>query len=185
MRVIAGLAGGLKLYTRRGEKTRPTSDKVKGALFNIIGPNISEKRFLDLFAGSGAIGIEALSRGATLSVFVDEDAVCIDNIRRNLKATVFMEKGKVLKYDVIKALGYLFREGQSFDYIFLDPPYKAEVITKVLEVLKEKPLLAKKGCIIIEHHIKNAGWVSAGFELSRQKFYGDTVLSFLREQEVE
>ncbi len=185
MRVIAGLARGLKLHTRKGEKTRPTSDKVKGALFNMIGPALQDGHFLDLFAGSGAIGIEALSRGASFAVFVEEDANCVKTIHRNIENAGFTEQSRVLKLDVLKALNYLCREGYAFEYIFLDPPYRTEVIPAVFAALKDNPLLKGKGNIILEHHKKNTGWVGGGFTQSRQKFYGDTVLSFYCEEEFQ
>lgn len=181
MRVIAGAAKGCNLVSPAGKQTRPTSDKVRGSLFNIIGPAFFEVAFLDLFAGCGAVGVEALSRGASLAVFVEKNFTAKKNIIKNLEKTGFEAKGRVIGKDVLAALKLLTQEKKIFDFIFLDPPYKTTLIPQVLASLAEKKLLAKEGIIIVEHNINNIDWIENGIYTSmNQKSYGDTVLTFLK-----
>lgn len=124
MRVIAGSARRLLLKTVDGMETRPTTDRIKETLFNMLQNDLYGARFLDLFAGSGAIGIEALSRGAKEAVFVDKGDGQISCIRENLKTTHLEEKARVMSADVTEAVRRLDRDGKSFDFIFMDPPYR-------------------------------------------------------------
>ena len=127
MRVIAGSARRLQLETVPGTDTRPTTDKIKETLFNILQPRVGGADFLDLFAGSGAIGIEALSRGAASAVFVENDRRAVTCIKKNLEHTRLSQKAAVLPFEAMASLGRLEREGRSFDLIFLDPPYRKEL----------------------------------------------------------
>ncbi len=181
MKVIAGAAKGCKLFSPTGKQTRPTSDKVKGSLFNIIGPAFFEVAFLDLFAGCGAVGVEALSRGASLAVFVEKSFTAKKHIIKNLKKTGLETQGRVIGKDVLVALKLLSQEKQVFDFIFLDPPYRTTLIPKVLIDIDEKKLLAKEGIIIVEHNINNIAWVENDlYVVIKQKSYGDTRLTFLK-----
>jgi 16S rRNA (guanine966-N2)-methyltransferase len=180
VRVIAGVAKGALLQAQKGKGTRPTSDKVKGALFNILGPVMEESVFLDLFAGSGAIGIEALSRGVVQAVFVEKEASAVQSITKNLHKTGFSDKNRVMPLDVLAALRILGREGLSFDYIFMDPPYKSVLIAPVLTAIKERDLLKRRGIIIVEHAKDHSDWlVDSPVHVHKQRGYGDSVLSFL------
>lgn len=145
MRVITGLARGRRLETLPGDATRPTGEKVKESLFSAIQFDIEGRRVLDLFAGSGQLGIEALSRGAAGCVFVDKNTEAVQVIRRNLQHTGLAEKSQVLGTD---ALSYLTRPGDRFDLVFLDPPYAANLIHPVLE--KVAPLVNDGGIIVCE-----------------------------------
>lgn len=145
MRVITGLARGRRLETLPGDATRPTGEKVKESLFSAIQFDIEGRRVLDLFAGSGQLGIEALSRGAAGCVFVDKNTEAVQVIRRNLQHTGFAEKSQVLGTD---ALSYLTRPGDRFDLVFLDPPYASELILPVLE--KVAPLVNDGGILVCE-----------------------------------
>lgn len=145
MRVITGLARGRRLETLPGEATRPTGEKVKESLFSAIQFDIEGRRVLDLFAGSGQLGIEALSRGASGCVFVDKNTEAVKIIRQNLLHTGLAEKSQVLGAD---ALTYLTRPGDHFDLVFLDPPYASELILPVLE--KVAPLVNDGGIIVCE-----------------------------------
>jgi 16S rRNA (guanine966-N2)-methyltransferase len=186
VRVIAGAAKGTLLHSPKGRGTRPTSDKVKGALFNILGPLHEEADFLDLFAGSGAIGIEALSRGAVRAEFVENEATAVQSITKNLHKTGFSDRSRVMPLDVLAALRILGREGWSFDYIFLDPPYKSALIAPVLKAIKERDLLKRRGIIIVEHAQDHSDWlVDSPMQLHKQRSYGDSVLSFLGGKEQE
>lgn len=145
MRVITGLARGRRLETLPGEATRPTSEKVKESLFSAIQFDIEGRRVLDLFAGSGQLGIEALSRGASGCVFVDKNTDAVKIIRQNLQNTGLSSAAQVLGTD---ALSYLTRPGDRFDLVFLDPPYAAELLLPALH--KVAPLVNDGGIIVCE-----------------------------------
>ncbi len=145
MRVITGSARGRRLETLPGVNTRPTGEKVKESLFSAIQFDIEGRRVLDLFAGSGQLGIEALSRGASGCVFVDKNTDAVQIIRRNLQHTNLAEKAQVLGTD---ALSYLTRPGDRFDLVFLDPPYASELLIPVLE--KVAPLVNDGGILVCE-----------------------------------
>lgn len=145
MRVITGIARGRRLETLPGDATRPTGEKVKESLFSAIQFDIEGHRVLDLFAGSGQLGIEALSRGASGCVFVDKNAEAVKIIRQNLLHTGLAEKSQVLGTD---ALTYLTRPGDRFDLVFLDPPYASELLLPVLE--KVAPLVNDGGIMVCE-----------------------------------
>mgnify|MGYP002544254663 CR=1 FL=1 len=149
MRVIAGKARRLNLKTIPGIDTRPTTDRIKETLFNILQPELLECRFLDLFSGSGGIGIEALSRGASYAVFVEKNPKAAACIRENLAFTKLAEDGKLLNMDVLQALRSL-EGGEPFDCIFMDPPYNHELEKSVLTYLAESSLLSEEGIIIVE-----------------------------------
>ena len=145
MRVITGTARGRRLETLPGDATRPTSEKVKESLFSAIQFDIEGRRVLDLFAGSGQLGIEALSRGASGCVFVDKNTEAVQIIRRNLQHTGLAANAQVLGTD---ATSYLTRPGDRFDLVFLDPPYASELLLPVLE--KVAPLVNDGGIIVCE-----------------------------------
>lgn len=149
MRVIAGKARSLKLMTPPGMDTRPTTDRTKETLFNILQPEIGGARFLDLFSGSGAIGIEALSRGAAFAVFVEKDRAAAECIKKNLAFTKLGDNGQILRKDVGAALKSL-EKGAPFDLIFMDPPYGRGLERQVLEYLAHSSLLAEEGTVVVE-----------------------------------
>ena len=172
MRVIAGKARRLNLKTIPGNETRPTTDRIKETLFNILQPEIPGCRFLDLFSGSGAIGIEALSRGADYAVFVEKNPKACACIRENLSFTKLSEGGKLLNMDVLQALRSM--EGQAaFDCIFMDPPYNNELERQVLEYLQDSSLADEDTLIIVEAdlHTDFSYVEEFGYELSRSKEY--------------
>ena len=144
MRVISGSAKGRKLKTPHGMDVRPTADSVKEAVFNIIRDEIAGRRVLDLFAGSGQMGIEALSRGAREAVFVDSSVTSLKLVKENLDLCGF--NGKTVKEDALKYL----QRAEPFDLIFLDPPYDSEYYEKVLEKIKLFDILTDGGIIIVE-----------------------------------
>lgn len=149
MRVIAGSAKRLKLKTVEGMETRPTTDRIKETLFNMISPGLLDCTFLDLFSGSGGIGIEALSRGAKKAVFVEQNAKAAACIRENLEYTKLSERASLLKMDVFAALKRL--EGTiTFDYIFMDPPYNQEWEKRVLTYLADSDLMDEDTVVIVE-----------------------------------
>lgn len=172
MRVIAGSAKRLQLKTLEGLGTRPTTDRIKETLFNILTPYLYDCMFLDLFAGSGGIGIEALSRGGMEAVFVDDHPEAVACIRENLKHTSLERKAMTLSVDVMTAL-YKLEGEKQFDFIFMDPPYNQNFERRVLEYLSGSDLLADSGVIIVEASREtDFGYVDdLGFSIIRVKEY--------------
>lgn len=167
MRVIAGTARSLQLKTVESLETRPTTDRIKETLFNVIQARLPGCRFLDLFSGSGAIGIEALSRGAEGAVFVENNRAAIGCIEENLKHTKLADRGRVINQEVLSALRQM--EGKSaFDIIFMDPPYDKKLENDVLEYLSHSSILDEDTLIIIE--------ASLNTDFSFAKEYGYTVI---------
>ncbi|MDP4161557.1 MAG: 16S rRNA (guanine(966)-N(2))-methyltransferase RsmD [Bacillota bacterium] len=151
MRVVSGICKGRPLKAVPGNTTRPTTDKVKEALFNMIGPYFDGGLALDLFAGSGGLGIEALSRGVDLSIFVDREPKAIQTIHENINACGFEAKSEVYRNDADRALKALKKREIAFDYIFLDPPYKKQQLVSLMEKIDEQLLLKEDGLIVCEH----------------------------------
>ena len=152
MRVIAGTARSLPLKTREGKDTRPTTDRIKETLFNVLQPYVQEAVFLDLFSGSGGIGIEALSRGAYHAYFVENDVKAVECIIDNLKFTKFTDRATVLKQDVISALSGISEK--EVDIIFMDPPYEKKKKKRVLETLSNKSYVTDDTLIIVEASLR-------------------------------
>jgi 16S rRNA (guanine(966)-N(2))-methyltransferase RsmD len=151
MRVVSGNCKGRPLKAVPGNTTRPTTDKVKEALFNMIGPYFNGGMGLDLFAGSGGLGIEGLSRGLEKVIFVDREAKAIQVIHENIKACHFADKAEVYRNDADRALKALHKREIRFDYIFLDPPYKKQQLVNLIEKMEEKQLVNTSGIIVCEH----------------------------------
>ncbi len=154
MRIIAGSAKGRRLKTPIGSILRPTSDKVREAIFDIIGPGIKDSRFLDLFAGSGAMGIEALSRSAHNATFVDNRQSSVDLIRANLERCKFDKNFEIVHCDALQAISTLINRQRKFEFIFLDPPYNSELAMRSLEMLSAGDLLTPETIILLEHPVK-------------------------------
>ncbi|MBP2019261.1 16S rRNA (guanine(966)-N(2))-methyltransferase RsmD [Symbiobacterium terraclitae] len=183
MRVITGSAKGRPLKTLKGRDIRPTSDRVKGTLFNIIGPRVVDSRFLDLFAGSGAVGIEALSRGAERCVFVELQTAHLRLVEANLQATGLRDRAELLRRDARAALVDLGNRGRKFDLIFVDPPYGQGLVPEALAGIDAHGLLAEDGWVICEHHGKDPVPAAAGgLHKFREVVIGETVLSIFRAQ---
>lgn len=150
MRVISGKARGKKLYSLEGLETRPTLDRVKESVFNILQFSIKDSVVLDLFSGSGALAIEALSRGAKKAVLCDNSKKAINIIEKNLKETNLYMQAQLLNTDYLNALEILKNELIKFDIIFLDPPYKSDYVVKSIEHILEYDLLTEDGIIVVE-----------------------------------
>lgn len=176
--MISGTAKKRQLKVPRGLEVRPTADRVKEALFNILGGRIPGCCFLDLFAGTGNIGIEALSRGAAAVVFVEKNFKHIHVIKENLTVTGLDARARLVHLDVADALPLLGREGQGFDVIFLDPPYLKNFETGTLNGIVEQNLLAPGGVVVIESSKKDHPPRNVkDLQIFRQEKYGDTLLS--------
>ena len=180
MRVTGGIGKGRKLKVPAGSRVRPTSNKVKQALFNILGQKIEGALFLDLFAGIGGIGIEALSRGAGKVVFVDDSRDSLKVIKKNVEQSGFAERAQVI---ASKAEAFLKKASDRFDIVFLDPPYSL-ALEPLLKVLADSGILKSDSVLIAEHFKKQPSIERAGnLSLYREAQYGDTVLAFYRLQE--
>jgi 16S rRNA (guanine966-N2)-methyltransferase len=179
LRIISGTAGGIRIKTPDTEKTRPTLDRVKESVFSILQPYIPDSRVLDLFAGSGSLGLEALSRGASHCVFVDGSRNCRAIINENILRTHMSGKAQVMQADVFKAISALSGEGSRFDMIFMDPPYCHNYVNKTLQMIDENDIINENGIVAVEHHEDEQPAETVG-RLDRIKFrsYGDTCFSF-------
>jgi 16S rRNA (guanine966-N2)-methyltransferase len=181
VRVISGEAKGRLLKTPADANIRPTADKVKGALFNIIGREVIDARVLDLFAGTGNLGIEALSRGAKSVLFVDAVQRAVSLVMENLALLHFETRSIVWRADVFSALRRLKRKGQHFDLVLCDPPYGSRFSQKTLYLLIQYGLVEEDGLVIVEHRRSEKLYVdsTALREVDSRRF-GDTVLTFFR-----
>ena len=150
MRVIAGKVRRTNLITPEGKHTRPTSDRIKETLFNMLQQEVYDTRFLDIFSGSGGIAIEALSRGASEAVMIDNDNEAVRCIKENIKRTHFEDVTRVLKMDAVSALNKLETTGNAFDIIFMDPPYNHDIEAKILKFLSNSDIVHKDTLIIVE-----------------------------------
>lgn len=179
LRIISGTARGVKINAPDTKNTRPTLDRVKESVFNILMPYINETCVLDLFAGSGNLGIEALSRGANKAVFVDHSPLCIKVISENLKKTKLDDKGTILNMEVSKAIGHLKDKGEKFDIVFMDPPYNMNFLAKTLQMLNDFDIISEDGIVACEHHEdETAPDIVGRLEKVRSRNYGDTFFSF-------
>ena len=178
MRVITGSARGVQLKTPEGMVTRPTTDRVKEAMFSIIHFEIPGAAVLDLFGGTGQLGIEALSRGAKSAVFVDAGEPACRLIRENLKRTRLEGQARVVRSDY---LDYLSRTGEKFDIIFLDPPYAEVFLENALNRITEIDILRTGGIIVTERPLgKELPWEFPGYQRSKDYKYGKTLLTIYR-----
>ena len=194
MRIIAGTAKGRTLKSLKGMTTRPTLDRVREAVFNILGAKINNASVLDLFAGTGAIGLEALSRGAACCFFNDKNRAACRIIRENLTKCTFAQTTFILMMEAIECISYLQKKGDnSFNIIYLDPPYKEDIYALLLKRLLEAQLLAEDGIVVIETDKKTCleeKYCSAKDEhqivqLIKKNKYGDTVIWFYKFWEEE
>jgi 16S rRNA (guanine(966)-N(2))-methyltransferase RsmD len=180
MRVIAGEAKGRRLRTASGLGVRPTHDRVRVALFDILTPRMAGARFLDLYAGSGAVGIEALSRGAARAVFVERDGEALQALRANLETTGLAARAEVLGASVLGALERL--TGRGFTVAFADPPYgETADLGPLWAALGQGELLAEGAVVVLQHHAKTPlPAEGSGLARSDQRRFGETTLTFWR-----
>ncbi len=176
MRIISGQARGLKLISPEGLATRPTTDRVKESMFNIISPYIPADNVLDLFSGSGALGLEALSRGSKQAVFVECDRSAQKILKQNLEKSRLVERAEVFSGD---AFTYLSQTNKRFDVIFLDPPYNQGILTRAVEEIAKKSVLAPGGIIVCEGEVGGEVPPSVDFKIIKNAKYGKTMVYIL------
>ena len=179
MRIIAGTARGIRLQAPKGSETRPTIDRVREALFSILGGRVEQARVLDLFAGTGAIGIEALSRGAAHVDFMESDARCLEVVEANIEAAKVKARAQVWRSILPQGLARLPGEGARYDLIFVDPPYEFAEYELLCAEIVDHALLAPDGLLIIEHDasVSLSGCLEH-LDLEREARYGSSCLSF-------
>lgn len=178
MRVISGTARGRSLKAVPGMGTRPTTDKVKEAIFSMIGPYFQGGTALDLFAGTGGLGIEALSRGMDRAIFIDTDKKSIDIVRENLRTAGMEGKAEVYRNDASRALKALSKRNIRFDLVFLDPPYRLKHADELMLAMQEFGLLNERAVIVVEHaadHTYREAF--GGFAGRRHAVYGETAVT--------
>ncbi|MDR0646150.1 MAG: 16S rRNA (guanine(966)-N(2))-methyltransferase RsmD [Elusimicrobiota bacterium] len=189
MRIIAGLARGRKIFSvSKSLPVKPISDRIKQSLFDIIRPRITGAVMLDLFAGTGNVSLEALSRGALKTVMVDKEPACLKVITRNLEHLGFKDRAKVVRCDILKGISQLGAYGENgvYDIIFMGPPYRdannkpLNFTGTVLAELASSGVLARGGIIIAQHHKTEIFDIPKNLELFREEKYGDTLIHFLR-----
>ena len=181
MRIIAGEFKGRRLVAPKGVNVRLTADRVKESLFSILRDEVIDSDFLDLFAGSGNVGIEALSRGAGAVTFIDKNRISIKSIIANLERCGLQNAPNVTvsRREAIKALDYFSKRNALFDIIFLDPPYNSELLERSLHKISDCGILSQTNTIVAEHHRAHILPDRIGrITLARQRRYGDTMLSF-------
>ena len=179
MRVLTGQSKGKTLRVPRGKSLRPTTARIKKSMFDILGPEVSGTRVLDLFSGSGNLGIEALSMGAESCVFVEKNSAAAGIIAQNLRSCGYTEQSRILNFDFRKALSMLSAENCGFDLVFIDPPYEFYEKTDPHALAREiRDAVWEKGIMVIEHPSGNV-MKSEGFHVRTRK-YGGTSVSFLR-----
>ena len=178
MRIISGKFRGAKLLSLKGQSTRPTSDNVKESIFNVIQGHFPCSAVLDLFAGSGALGLESLSRGTDYAVFVENGNAAIDIIRKNA-AHVKLESSN---FSVVRSdyLTYIKSANDKFDIIFLDPPYNQGYLSKAVEAIHKHRILADNGILVIESEVGGEDVEFANFEVVTTKKYGRIQITVLR-----
>ena len=181
MRVITGKAKGVALKTPDGMLTRPTADRVKEALFSVIHFDVPGAAVLDLFGGTGQLGIEALSRGAKSAVFVDHQQKACELIKENLRRTKLEKEGRVVRGDYLE---YLKRTKELFDIVFLDPPYAEVFLENALKCITEIDILRSGGIIVTERPVgKELDYEFPGFTRSRDYKYGKTLITIYRKED--
>lgn len=180
MRIISGDCRGRKLFSLKGMTTRPTADRVRESIFNILAPRVPGAYVLDLFAGTGALGLEALSRGAAAAVFVDSSAPAGQIIEKNIRACKMEARSRFIRWDIVKNLHCLKPSDHAFDLVFMDPPYAKSCIQAALTHLVRQQALKNGATIVIEHNASEP--VPGEFtelNLGDQRVYGKTLVSFL------
>ncbi len=192
MRISGGTAKGRKTAPKRliskmspGKRLRPTSAKVREALFDILRGRIEGASFVDLYAGTGTVGFEALSRGARHAVFVEPHELRFKTIRGSVSALGFQDKSEVIKNEAREFLMKSLGRGEKYDIFFLDPPYQSDEIEKLLSIIGESNLLSERCVVIAEHFSKKKVPEAAGkLKLDKTYKYGDTMLTFYRKVEI-
>ena len=179
MRVTGGHARGRKIYAPKSDKIRVTSDMVRESLFNIL-PSMDGALFLDIFAGTGSVGIEALSRGSAGTTFIEKETLHARTLEKNLKLCGFEESCEVIVSAAENGIRILSGRRRQFDVVFADPPYDRGLAAGTLGLIGKSGLISGEGTLVVEHSFREKIADSDEFILTDQRRYGDTVISFLK-----
>lgn len=183
LRIISGERRGRTIKTLGGSSTRPTSDRVKESLFNIIQARLPGSSILDLFSGSGNLGLEAMSRGGEEAVFVEKNPNALAVLRENCRSLDYMDYIEILPYDVLKAIPVLAAKNRSFDIVFMDPPYDHDLETPAITALDRCNLVKDDGIIIVEHLMEDEQQdIIGSFKRYDIRKYGNTAISLYRKE---
>ncbi len=181
MRVLAGALKGQRLTTPRGRTTRPTADQVRIACLDTLMPFLDAGPFLDLFAGAGGVGIEALSRGAPSAVFVEQDAAALRALRDNVERLALADRARVMRADAARAVADLEADGERFGVVFLDPPYDSSRAGAALEAVAAGAVLVAGAVVVVQHGTKTPPAEAPGaLTLWKARRFGETTLTFFR-----
>lgn len=183
IRVIGGLYRGRRLKYSKNSEIRPTSQLVKESLFNIIGEKIVGAKFLDGFCGTGAVGIEAMSRGATFVVFIDNNETAIKLVKENINICEIKDGYEIIHNDFNRGVIQLAKKNIVFDIVFIDPPYELLNFADPLKVVWKRKILKKEGIAVVQHSAR-INYSPKYFELFKRRIYGDTTLSFFIQKEM-
>jgi 16S rRNA (guanine966-N2)-methyltransferase len=180
LRIISGTLRGKKLHPFQGIGIRPTSDRTREAIFNILSHRVQDAVVLDLFSGSGALGIEALSRGSREATFIDISPAAVDLLKKNLHSCGFEDKSRMMVWNIKRNLNCLKSLDRQYNLVFLDPPYHSDLVLPALTHLKNAQTLTQGACLILEHgHMDELPLPLTGYALLDQRKYGKTLVSFL------
>lgn len=182
MRIIAGEAKGRRLKGCKGKKIRPTTDRVKETIFNLIRGMVSGAKVLDLFAGSGNLGLESLSRGARQVTFVDSSPRAVSVIKENIETLGFERRAAVKRDDVFRMISRLGKRREGFNLIFADPPYERGLAQKTIDHLSRSPVLEDGGAVVVEHS-KREQIEPKGFRVDKNRNFGDSLVTVLVRKE--
>jgi 16S rRNA (guanine966-N2)-methyltransferase len=180
MRIISGQEKGRRISAGKGARIRPTSDRARESIFNVLRGEVAGKRGLDLFAGAGGLGLEALSRGARWVTFVDSSSRSIGLLRSNLEKLDLKDRSTVIRLDGLKALKRL---EETFDLIFADPPYGKAFVEQIVDSIARCEILKPGGILVLEHHKKETFGCPEELSILKKRRFGDTVISFLMKKE--
>ena len=181
LRIIGGEFKGRKLYTIPGTLTRPTADRLRESIFNILSCLVKDAVVLDLFSGTGALGIEALSRGANSAVFIDNSKAALSIVERNIQSCAVDNLSQIITWNIVKNLNCIKSVDSKFNLVFMDPPYNKGMIKSALINLHDSGSIAKAACIIVEHtSFEPVPGACRQFELTDQRKYGKTLISFIK-----
>ena len=180
MRIIGGTLRGRKLSNLKGKAIRPTADRLRESVFNIIRRQVPNANVLDLFSGTGAYGIEALSRGGQSAVFIDNSRMAVSIISRNLKLCQLETRAQIIRWDITTGLNCLNTYGCLFNLVFMDPPYNSNLVTVSLRHLQALPVLSPGNLIVVEHSLKEPiSSDTMNLKLTDQRRYGKSLVSIL------
>lgn len=183
MRIITGRARGTNLFSPKNYDVRPTADRVKESVFNILGSSVVDARVLDAFAGSGNLGLECWSRGAANVVFVDKSRESLRLVQRNVEKCHAEDDCRCLQGDVLEVVRRLERQGEEFDFVFMDPPYHKGLVSALLKVLADTEILSSKALLVAERAAdEDALLLPEKFQLVREEKYGSTIIAFIRKK---